>query len=82
MARLVVGIFATDKDRMRELNRTYAQNDDTPYVLAFNYDQRLSEDRLLLGDILIRSASEYSDDELLRWLEHGFKNLWNNSEII
>ncbi len=82
MAKLAVGVFATGKDHMRELSRTYAKKDETPYVLSFNYDQRLSDNRFLLGDILVRSVFEYSEKEVMRWLEHGFKNLLANSEII
>jgi ssRNA-specific RNase YbeY (16S rRNA maturation enzyme) len=82
MARLVVGIFAIGKDRMRELSHVYARKDEAPYVLTFNYDQSLSDNKILLGDILIRSPSEYSDEEVARWLEHGFKNLWSDSEVL
>ncbi len=78
MARIVVGVFTISKEHMRELSRSFAKKNETPYVLTFNYNQELPDNGFLLGDIVIRSPRDYDNDEIMRWLEHGFRNLWNN----
>ncbi len=80
MAKLIVGIFTISEEHMKELSRLFANKDETPYVLTFNYNQKLQDNKVLLGDIVIRSPSDYPDEEIMRWLEHGFRNLWNNQQ--